>query len=54
VLVAIYWLEIVFVTGLRHRKGGEAYVLHGLDAASFYWTLLVVVGAATWVILYLL
>ena len=53
-LVAIYWLEIVFVTGLRHRKGGEAYVLHGLDAASFYWTLLVVVAAATWVILYLL
>jgi hypothetical protein len=29
-------------------------VPHGLDAASFYWTLLVVIGAATWVVLYLL
>ena len=27
VLVAMYWVEIVFATGLRHRSGGEAYVL---------------------------
>ena len=33
---------------------GEAYVPHGLDAASFYWTLLAVIGVIAWVILYLL
>ncbi len=43
-----------FATGLRHRRAREAYVPQGLDAASFYWTLLVVIGAVTWVILYLL
>ena len=32
----------------------EAYVPHGLDAASFYWTLLAVIGVIAWVILYLL
>jgi heme/copper-type cytochrome/quinol oxidase subunit 3 len=53
-LVAIYWLEIVFATGLRHRRTGETYVPHGLDAAAFYWTLLVVIGVVAWVILYLL
>ncbi|SRR5581483_1267525 len=53
-LLAIYWLEVVVATGLRHRRAREGYVPHGLDAASFYWTLLVVIGAATWVILYLL
>ena len=52
-LVALYWVEIVFATGLRHRAT-EAYVPHGLDAASFYWTLLVVLGVIAWVILYLL
>ncbi len=53
-LVAIYWLEIVFATGLRHQRTGETYVPHGLDAAAFYWTLLVVIGVVAWVILYLL
>ena len=53
VLVALYWLEIVFATGLRHRAT-EAYVPQGLEAASFYWTLLVVLGVIAWVILYLL
>ena len=53
VLVALYWLEIVFATGLRHRAT-EAYVPKGLAAASFYWTLLVVLGVIAWVILYLL
>jgi heme/copper-type cytochrome/quinol oxidase subunit 3 len=53
VLVAMYWVEIVFATGLRHRAT-EAYVPHGLDAASFYWTLLAVIGVIAWVILYLL
>jgi heme/copper-type cytochrome/quinol oxidase subunit 3 len=54
VLIAMYWVEIVFATGLRHRSGADAYVPHGLDAASFYWTLLAVIGVITWVILYLL
>ncbi len=53
VLVAMYWVEIVFATGLRHRAS-QAYVPHGLDAASFYWTLLAAVGVIAWVILYLL
>jgi heme/copper-type cytochrome/quinol oxidase subunit 3 len=52
-LFALYWLEIVFATGLRHRAA-EAYVPQGIDEASFYWTLLVVLGAIAWVILYLL
>lgn len=53
-LVAIYWLEVVVATGIRHRRTREAYLPHGLDAASFYWTLLVVLGVVAWVILYLL
>jgi heme/copper-type cytochrome/quinol oxidase subunit 3 len=54
VLVALIWVEIVVATGVRQRRTAEAYVPHGLDAASFYWTLLVAVGVVAWVILYLL
>jgi heme/copper-type cytochrome/quinol oxidase subunit 3 len=54
VLVALIWVEIVVATGLRQRRTAEAYVPHGLDAASFYWTLVVAVGVVAWVILYLL
>jgi heme/copper-type cytochrome/quinol oxidase subunit 3 len=54
VLIAMCWVEIVFATGLRRRRTAEAYVPHGLDAASFYWTLLAVMGVIAWVILYLL
>lgn len=53
-LFAIYWMEIVIATGVRQRRTREAYVPHGLDAASFYWTLLVAIGVIAWVILYLL
>jgi heme/copper-type cytochrome/quinol oxidase subunit 3 len=54
VLIAMYWVEIVFATGLRHRRTADAYIPHGLDAASFYWTLLAVIGVVAWAILYLL
>jgi heme/copper-type cytochrome/quinol oxidase subunit 3 len=54
VIVAMYWVEIVFATGVRHRRAADAYVPHGLEAASFYWTLLAVLGVIAWVILYLL
>jgi heme/copper-type cytochrome/quinol oxidase subunit 3 len=54
VLLAMYWVEITFATGLRHRGTEKAYVPHGLDAAAFYWTLLAVIGVIAWVILYLL
>ncbi len=53
VLVAMYWVEVAFATGLRHRAS-RSYVPQGLDAASFYWTLLAAVGVIAWVILYLL
>jgi heme/copper-type cytochrome/quinol oxidase subunit 3 len=52
-LVAIYWLEVVVATGYRNRRT-EAYVPHGIEAASFYWTLLAALGVVAWVILYLL
>jgi heme/copper-type cytochrome/quinol oxidase subunit 3 len=54
VLFALIWVEIIVATGLRQRRTAETYVPHGLDAASFYWTLLVAIGVAAWVILYLL
>ena len=54
VLIALYWVEIVFATGIRHRRARETYVPHGLDAAAFYWALLAVIGVIAWVILYLL
>jgi len=54
VLLAMFWVEIVFATGVRHRRAAGAYVPHGLDAASFYWMLLAVIGVIAWVILYLL
>jgi heme/copper-type cytochrome/quinol oxidase subunit 3 len=54
VLLALYWLETVVATGIRHRRTREAYVPDGIDAASFYWTLLVATGVVAWVILYLL
>ena len=53
-LLVIYWIEIVVATGVRHRRDTEAYLPHGLNAASFYWTLLVALGVVAWVILYLL
>jgi heme/copper-type cytochrome/quinol oxidase subunit 3 len=53
-LVSICWIEIVFATGVRHRDAAHAYVPHGLDAASFYWTLLVAIGVIAWAILYVL
>jgi heme/copper-type cytochrome/quinol oxidase subunit 3 len=53
VVFAMYWVEVVFATGLRNR-GERAYVPHGIEAASFYWTLLAVLGVVAWVILYLL
>jgi heme/copper-type cytochrome/quinol oxidase subunit 3 len=53
-LIGLYWVEIVFATGLRHRRTREGYVPHGIEAASFNWTLLAVLGVVTWVILYLL
>jgi heme/copper-type cytochrome/quinol oxidase subunit 3 len=54
VLLAMYWVEITFATGVRQRHTAEAYVPHGLDAAAFYWTLLAVIGVIAWGILYLL
>jgi heme/copper-type cytochrome/quinol oxidase subunit 3 len=54
VLLAMYWVEVVFATGIRHRRAGETYVPHGLDAAAFNWALLAVIGVIAWVILYLL
>jgi heme/copper-type cytochrome/quinol oxidase subunit 3 len=54
VLFALIWVEIIVATGLRQRRTAEGYVPHGLDAASFYWTLLVAIGVVAWVILYLL
>ncbi len=53
-LIAMYWLEIVFATGVRQRRTREAKAPQGIDAASFYWTLLVATGIVAWVILYLL
>jgi heme/copper-type cytochrome/quinol oxidase subunit 3 len=53
-LFAMYWVEITFATGLRHRRTSEAYVPLGLDAAAFYWALLTVIGVIAWGILYLL
>jgi heme/copper-type cytochrome/quinol oxidase subunit 3 len=54
VIFAMYWVEITFATGLRHRHDAEAYLPLGLDAAAFYWTLLAVIGVIAWGILYLL
>jgi heme/copper-type cytochrome/quinol oxidase subunit 3 len=53
-LIAMYWLEIVFASGVRQRRTGEARAPQGIGAASFYWTLLVATGVVAWVILYLL
>jgi heme/copper-type cytochrome/quinol oxidase subunit 3 len=53
-LIAMYWLEIVFATGLRYRRARAVKAPQGIDAASFYWTLLVATGVVAWVILYLL
>ena len=52
-LIAMYWLEIVVATGYRNRRT-QSYVPHGIEAASFYWALLAVLGVVAWVILYLL
>lgn len=52
VLLAMYWAEITFATGIRQRRTA-GYVPHGLDAAAFYWTLLAVIGVIAWGILYL-
>lgn len=54
VLLALYWVEVVFATGLRHRRASPTYIPQGIDAASFYWTLLAAVAVIAWGILYLL
>jgi heme/copper-type cytochrome/quinol oxidase subunit 3 len=53
-LIAMYWVEILFAEGLRHRHGSAAYVPAGLGDAAFYWGLLAGIGVLTWAILYLL
>jgi heme/copper-type cytochrome/quinol oxidase subunit 3 len=53
-LMALYWVEILFAEGLRHRHGSATYVPAGLGDAAFYWGLLACIGVLTWAILYLL
>jgi heme/copper-type cytochrome/quinol oxidase subunit 3 len=53
VLPAMYWVETILATGLRHRAT-DGYVPHGMSAASFYWSLLAGVGVVAWFILYAL
>lgn len=53
-LMALYWVEILFAEGARHRHGSGVYVPAGLGDAAFYWALLAGIGVLTWAILYLL
>jgi heme/copper-type cytochrome/quinol oxidase subunit 3 len=56
VLGALFWLETLLATALRHR-GADHFVSliePGASAFAFYWSVLAGIGAATWVILYLL
>lgn len=52
-LPAMYWVETILATGLRHRNA-PGYVPAGFEAAAFYWTLLAAIGVLGWVILYLI
>jgi heme/copper-type cytochrome/quinol oxidase subunit 3 len=54
VLMAMYWVEILFAEGLRNRRAPGGYVPAGLGDAAFYWTLLAVIGVLTWFVLYVL
>lgn len=47
VVLALYWLEIVFASSLRRR--GEAPI--GLTALSSYWAFLALLGLVTWIVL---
>jgi heme/copper-type cytochrome/quinol oxidase subunit 3 len=53
VLVAMFWVEILFAEGLRNRGASDRHVPAGLDDATFYWSLLAGIGVLTWAILYL-
>jgi heme/copper-type cytochrome/quinol oxidase subunit 3 len=51
VLPAMYWVETMLATGLRHRAA-KGYAPVGIEAAAFYWSLLAVAGVVAWFILY--
>jgi heme/copper-type cytochrome/quinol oxidase subunit 3 len=53
-LMALYWVEILFAEGLRHRRESTVYVPAGLGDAAFYWGLVASIAVLTWAILYLL
>jgi heme/copper-type cytochrome/quinol oxidase subunit 3 len=53
VLVAMYWVEVLFAEGLRNRRAEQALVPAGLSDAAFYWGVLAGIGVLTWAILYL-
>jgi heme/copper-type cytochrome/quinol oxidase subunit 3 len=53
VLMAMYWVEILFAEGLRTRRVPEAVLPIGVADAAFYWGLLAGIGLLAWVLLYL-
>jgi heme/copper-type cytochrome/quinol oxidase subunit 3 len=54
VLFTMFWVEILFVEGLRNRGAASVFVPQGLGDAAFYWSLLAGIGVLSWAILYLL
>ena len=66
VLGTMYWLETLLATSFRYRDataehgiGGDidrpiSLVVPGASALAFYWAVLAGIGAATWLILYVL
>jgi heme/copper-type cytochrome/quinol oxidase subunit 3 len=53
VLMAMYWVEILFAEGLRGRSGSPAVLPIGVGDAAFYWGLLAGIGVLAWALLYL-
>jgi len=53
ILPAMYWVETLLATGIRHRRS-RGYMPVGMDAAAFYLSLLAAIGVLSWFILYVL
>ncbi len=53
VVLTMYWVEVLFAEGVRHRGAEGATTPAGLGDAAFYWGLLAGIGVLSWAILYL-
>jgi heme/copper-type cytochrome/quinol oxidase subunit 3 len=52
-LIALWRVETIFASGLRHKGAAGSAVPEGFVPAALYWALLMALGVLAWIVLYL-